>query len=201
METKKPKMSTFSLLSISLIIVGFIFTVNEIQASENPSALKKENIEYKVSDFSFERDAQKCKNVFNENETVNRYLGYVTPKFLENPETPSHAKVLRSKNNKFIGMVSYHKKANNPSEGYLAFILVGKGFRGKGFGKLMLIHAIQDLKDQSVSKITLRARPDNPAIRLYERLGFKKVERKNEEIITKDGKKIVKDTQFLEWKK
>ena len=53
-------------------------------------------------------------------------------------------------------------------ENILVYIAVHQGYRGKGIGKQLMLHAIK----LTSGSIALHVEPDNPAIRLYEKLGF-----------------------------
>lgn len=53
-------------------------------------------------------------------------------------------------------------------ENILVYIAVHKGFRGKGIGGKLMEHALKLTK----GSVALHVEPDNPAKRLYERLGF-----------------------------
>ncbi len=53
-------------------------------------------------------------------------------------------------------------------ENILVYIAVHRQYRGKGFGKQLMKAAIQDAE----GAIALHVEPDNPARRVYEKLGF-----------------------------
>ena len=78
----------------------------------------------------------------------------------------------------YVQFVDFHK--NNRS-GYLGICLREK-FRNSGFGTQTLNLTFVDLKKQlGVRKVLLKVRKDNPAVFLYEKLGFDCVgELKNE---------------------
>jgi ribosomal protein S18 acetylase RimI-like enzyme len=50
----------------------------------------------------------------------------------------------------------------------LVYIAVHRDFRGKGLGKQLMEHALKLTKGD----VALHVEPDNPAKKLYERLGF-----------------------------
>ena len=69
----------------------------------------------------------------------------------------------------YVQFVDFHK--NNRS-GYLGICLREK-FRNSGFGTKTLNLTFVDLKKQlGVRKVLLKVRKDNPAVFLYEKLGF-----------------------------
>ena len=53
-------------------------------------------------------------------------------------------------------------------ENILVYIATDANQRGKGIGKALMQHAI----DNAQGNIALHVEPDNPAIKLYEKLGF-----------------------------
>ncbi len=72
--------------------------------------------------------------------------------------------------NQLIGAVVINKTG---MEGYipeniLVYIAIHKDFRGKGIGKSLMKAAIQNTKGD----IALHVEPENPAKKLYEKLGF-----------------------------
>lgn len=61
------------------------------------------------------------------------------------------------------------------SYGFLANVCIDSDYRGKGYGKKIVQHAIAMLKEKHVSSIYLQVDDDNNiAIQLYKKLGFKK---------------------------
>jgi len=63
-----------------------------------------------------------------------------------------------------------HKK-----QGYLGFMFVPQNFRGKGLNKLIIDALLKWCKERDISEIRLDVYDDNlPAIRAYEKVGFKK---------------------------
>jgi ribosomal protein S18 acetylase RimI-like enzyme len=54
-------------------------------------------------------------------------------------------------------------------------IAVGKGFRGKGVGRDLMTKIINHAEESGVKGISLSVAPENFALQLYEKLGFKKV--------------------------
>lgn len=79
-------------------------------------------------------------------------------------------KVLRH-DNAFVGFVGYYMK--NFYEGTVVFLAIHEDFRGKHYGELLLRDAIDELKKQGASVITLLTWLHNKRSRaLYERVGF-----------------------------
>ena len=53
-------------------------------------------------------------------------------------------------------------------ENILVYIAVNKNQRGKGFGKLLMEKSIE----RAAGNVALHVEPDNPALKLYEKIGF-----------------------------
>ena len=47
-------------------------------------------------------------------------------------------------------------------------------YQNKGAGKLLLLHVLKDVRSRNMERIILQVRISNPAIRLYEKVGFTK---------------------------
>lgn len=75
-------------------------------------------------------------------------------------------KVLVKKDNqKPIGFIAFSIHQSSfcgcSSKGIIDFLIVHPQYRKKGYGKKLLLHAIEELKDESVSEIGLYLNPDN----------------------------------------
>lgn len=83
--------------------------------------------------------------------------------------------------NELVGYVQFFDFHKNNKTGYLGICLREK-FRNSGFGTQTLKLTFKDLKEQlEVRKVLLKVRKGNPAVFLYEKLGFERVgELKNE---------------------
>tara|TARA_B100000674_G_scaffold390055_1_gene333883 strand:- start:47 stop:541 length:495 start_codon:yes stop_codon:yes gene_type:complete len=83
--------------------------------------------------------------------------------------------------NELIGYVQFVDFHKNNKTGYLGICLKDK-FRNSGFGTQALKLTFTDLKEElGVRKVLLKVRKGNPAIFLYEKLGFERAgELKNE---------------------
>ena len=74
-------------------------------------------------------------------------------------------------NDQLVGFTSYYMK--NFFIGIILFVVVKPEFRGKGYAQQLMKSAIEDLKQQGASLITLVTRTTNEsAQKLYKRLGF-----------------------------
>jgi ribosomal protein S18 acetylase RimI-like enzyme len=79
-------------------------------------------------------------------------------------------KVLRE-DNKFAGFICYYKKTL--TEGMILFLAIKPEFRNKGYGKKLVLYALDDFKRMGMAKVTLLTRTVNyPAQKVYTSLGF-----------------------------
>ncbi len=72
--------------------------------------------------------------------------------------------------NKIVGVVILNNTGMKDyiPENILVYIAVDHSQRGKGYGKQLMQKAI----DSTIGSIALHVEPDNPALHLYEKLGF-----------------------------
>ncbi|MEG0915901.1 MAG: GNAT family N-acetyltransferase [Myroides sp.] len=99
------------------------------------------------------QDIEKCMN-YALNETPS-FGGFIVTASLEN--NIAGAVIVNE-----TGMKDYIP------ENILVYIATDANQRGKGIGKALMQHAI----DNAQGNIALHVEPDNPAIKLYEKLGF-----------------------------
>jgi len=79
----------------------------------------------------------------------------------------------------------------NPNSGLISNIGVASQLRGKGYGKQIMLFALEQLNKSGCKKAFLRVHVENKtAIHLYESLGFVKAERYKRLIWRKRGKKV-----------
>ena len=74
-----------------------------------------------------------------------------------------------------VGLVSYEIKGD--TKAHIAEIAVNPDFQGKGIGRRAMEMILEELRTKSFTFVDLETHPDNPALRLYESLGFSVVGR------------------------
>lgn len=77
-----------------------------------------------------------------------------------------------------------------PGEEELLLVGVVPEARGRGLGEQLIRKAVADARTRHAERLFLEARHNNPAIRLYERLGFSEIGRRKEYYRTASGEKI-----------
>lgn len=84
-------------------------------------------------------------------------------------------KVIRDSGNT-AAFITYYKLS--PKVGEIQFVSVNKNFRGKGYGKKLVTHAVNDLFKMGCNEVKLTTRVNNLwAQRIYDRFGFVQVRR------------------------
>ena len=83
-----------------------------------------------------------------------------------------HIKVLRENDNgRLAGFATYYMETR--TKGRLLFLAVGRDFRGKGYGKTLALHAMEELFKLGADHVVLWTRVSNlPAQRIYREIGF-----------------------------
>lgn len=94
-------------------------------------------------------------------------------KTLESLHADSFVLVARE-SDEIVGTVQIHKAwaPNQPHRGEIAKLLVRASHRGRGVGRMLMEHAEEHARAGGISLLTLDARKDGPAERLYQRLGW-----------------------------
>ncbi len=89
--------------------------------------------------------------------------------YVMNPEKGGNI-VIGTDENKIVGVVILNNTGMKKyiPENILVYIAVDNSQRGKGYGKQLMQKAI----DITSGSIALHVEPDNPAFKLYEKLGF-----------------------------
>jgi len=135
-----------------------------------------------IYDFDYARDAKEILDIFDKDWYW--LVAHLTPEeysadfMLKNrayDQNPANfgkliIKVARE-GDKLAGFTAYFKRRF--FEGFLLYLGVVRDFRRKGYGKKLMLYAINDLFNKGCSVIRLLTRTDNVARKLYEKLGFK----------------------------
>ncbi|MFQ6089258.1 MAG: GNAT family N-acetyltransferase [Candidatus Methanofastidiosia archaeon] len=75
---------------------------------------------------------------------------------------------------KIIGLLETRKHNLGLTQWYVSTLAVHKDFRGRGIGTRLLNFVFDTYGERGVKKFFLDVRNDNPALKLYERVGFEK---------------------------
>lgn len=76
---------------------------------------------------------------------------------------------------RLVGTVSIHQPQDDPKSLHLFAFDVGPEWRNKGIGRAMVEHVLEEGRRRGVRRVYLEVRTDNPARRLYQRAGFRRV--------------------------
>jgi len=136
-------------------------------------------------DFDPTRDTQDIVQLFNQNYYWLVPFPDYSPQAMLKERSPKigdpfwrnkqNIKVARKKN-KFFGFIAYHIKT--PTQGFIHFLVITQDARNKGYGKLLLTYAINDLFAHGAQTIDLVTRTNNfPAQKLYTSVGFTETSR------------------------
>lgn len=129
---------------------------------------------YSLRDFNPEQDTQKIMEIFDqERQWLNRYSSSSYKDDLLNCQKPAcNIKVLQE-NEKLAGYVMYKK--NCLKQGDITQLAVSNNYRNKGYGKLLVTTAIEDLKSIDARSIHMACYADNASgLNLYKKIGFVK---------------------------
>lgn len=170
-----------TLMKSSLIIgiIGICFAVSHYhcKAYSSPG----------VEPFSYARDARDVIALFKKDYAWlstrvfdASYVDWVLKTHSPNEYEPEYQgtmniDVVREKN-QVAGFVTYYLAS--PIVGRILFLEVGKDFRCKGYGELLVRHAIRHFFKQGISLVQLLTRETNyQAQKLYTRVGFQEISR------------------------
>jgi len=74
-----------------------------------------------------------------------------------------------------VGTVSIRKTADPWASMHLFALEVSPERRGQGIGRTIVEHVLEEARGRGCGRVFLEVRVDNPARRLYHRLGFRRV--------------------------
>jgi ribosomal protein S18 acetylase RimI-like enzyme len=141
-----------------------------------------------VYTFDQKRDASFILDIFKHDWhwLVSEYSTDFSPEYMlahrassKNPEHLGNLtiKVLYAKQEP-LGFTAYYKKKFY--EGFVLFLAIRHEFRSKGYAKILLRHAMDDLIAQGCTKIRLVTRTTNyPAMKVYRNAGFVETSRED----------------------
>lgn len=140
-----------------------------------------------IYDFNPARDTQPIMDIFNKNWYWLLASEDSSPAFMIKYRTHDtnpmhfgslHIKVLRE-NDTLAGFTAYFME--NRTQGRLLFLAVDEAFRGKGYGRILALRAMQELFNMGADHIALWTRVSNlPAQKIYKELGFTEVLEEND---------------------
>jgi ribosomal protein S18 acetylase RimI-like enzyme len=107
--------------------------------------------------------------------------GPFLPKYVAGFGREGDAGVVAEEDGTLVGAAWYRfLPADDPGYGYVEgvpelSIAVARGFRGRGVAGELLARLLDRAREDGLRGVSLSVEPDNPARRIYERLGFEKV--------------------------
>lgn len=104
--------------------------------------------------------------------------------WIVNPERKRFYRYLQDDaSGEFVGEIAYHYDAE--CEGHIADIIIYAKYRGRGFGKKGLLMLCEAARENGVSILYDNIAIDNPAIKLFLKVGFGEKYRTDEIIMLK----------------
>ncbi|HXW53112.1 MAG TPA: GNAT family N-acetyltransferase [Myxococcota bacterium] len=149
-----------------------VFTVFYLQNDQDEQSVF-------IRPYEEERDFQPLVRLMNDNKYWISENPEFSPEKMLITKTPSHSPEKKGQakidvvesHEATAGFVAYYKKS--PEHGFIWLLGVDKEFRGRGFGEMLVSHALANLKRQGSSYVTLAVRAINkPAMSLYKKMGF-----------------------------
>ncbi|HLC07042.1 MAG TPA: GNAT family N-acetyltransferase [Candidatus Babeliales bacterium] len=135
-----------------------------------------------IYDFNATRDTNAIMDIFNQNWYWLLASPESSPAFMIKHRTYDtnpvhfgslHIKVLRE-SDKLAGFTAYYMET--PTQGRLLFLAVDHAFRGRGYGRILALRAMQELFKMGADHIALWTRVSNlPAQKIYRELGFQEM--------------------------
>ena len=138
----------------------------------NEIIIKIDSLEFNIRKCR-DNDYQFCYNLTKRNmsDYVNMHWGGWNPKIFREYFNKGNIRIVEYKNRR-IGLYVFEFKKDHS---YINNIQISRQFRKKGIGTY-LIHLIEkESKERKLSKIQLGIFKENPAIKLYERLEYKRI--------------------------
>ena len=165
------------IMSISIALGG---AITYLYFSPRQTVQVQEQGQTQILEYESARDKQDIINLMKKNWYWLISSPDYSAEYMLDNQIPSHreprykgalrVKVLRDSKN-LLGFTAYYKL--NFYEGRVLFLAVDETQRGKGYGELLMRHALSELKKLGSYKICLDTRVDNlKAQSLYKRIGF-----------------------------
>ena len=134
-----------------------------------------------IIDFNQSRDTQFIVEMFGRDwhwlsDEGSSYTPEWIEAYLTSAQSDKHSIKVAYAGAKPIGFVIYCKK--NAECGYISFLDVSQEFRGQGWGSKLMRYAVNDLKAQGITTISLLVHRNNQSAQtLYKKIGFESVNR------------------------
>lgn len=175
------------------VALSFLYIPCTIFTSETPNYETRK--QYSISQFDPARDKNSAVNLCHKEWDKIIYIRNVKASDISNNTKRSYCNDLFEnynnnaqlygfqvlhENDKFAGFVSYEMD-HQKKEGSIEILAVDSDFRGKGYGKNLLVHSLEELGNKNINSIDICVLKDNiPALTLYKKTGFNKTShRKN----------------------
>lgn len=160
-------------LAVSLTLVG---AAGYYYYTPTPAPLISDS----VIPFDYARDAAHIKQTFiddkywllsSEDYDVEHMLSKRSPNKREQRYSGKLNIRVLYEDNQFVGFIAYYLK--NFFLGQILFVDVKNEFRGKGYAQKLVKYAIEDMKKEGATMITLVTRTSNSSAQaVYKKLGF-----------------------------
>lgn len=169
-------MNNWAVVKASVVALVVVLGIGGVRSCSAPS------VKSPIEPFLYARDAEQVISLFQQDydwlstrEFDRDYIKWVLTTHSPNEYEPEYEgtmniDVLRD-NGRVAGFVTYYLRS--PFVGNILFLEVGKDFRCKGYGYVLVRHAIAALFAKNVQIVQLLTRATNlKAQRLYNRVGF-----------------------------
>lgn len=171
---------TKKLIQIAAVLVALSFAATTLYYYLPQKAVA--NSSQGIEDFKESRDTQEILDIFKQDRYWLLSSPDYSPEHMLSTKSPNKTderyfgklaiKVLREKD-KLAGFVAYYMK--NFFIGTVLFLDVKPEFRGKGYAQKLMRYALDQLKAQGASIVTLVTRTENHAAQaVYKKMGFVK---------------------------
>ncbi len=139
-----------------------------------------------IMKYEYQRDHHALREIFDrdwdwlipfkkDEYSLDMFLKYRAPQ--QNPLFAGRMQIYVVRDgDQLIGFIAYYMK--NPEAGFLNFLDINPEFRGKGYSKQLVQHALDDMISHGARSITIVTYPHNAAaLKLYTGFGFVEIRR------------------------